>query len=93
MFVATGQLTVDSDKNTEKDGEKGTDSVITPDKDQHDTTCAIYIFETYTHKHVKENIQDVQSGSSTEQPQLHKETKSIFLYCGAGSQSLPSDCA
>lgn len=28
----------------------------------------------------------MESGSSTEQPQLHKETKKDFLYCGAGSQ-------
>lgn len=48
--MAIGQLTTDSDKNTEKDGKKGTDSVIPPDKDQHDATHAIYIFETYTHK-------------------------------------------
>lgn len=84
--MATGQLAMDSDKNTEKDGKKGRDSVITPDKDQNDTTYAIYMFETYTHKHIKENIQDMESGSSTEQPQLHKETKKDFLYCGAGSQ-------
>jgi len=38
-----------------------------------------YVCETYTHKHVKENIQDVASGSSTGQPQLHKEINKIFF--------------
>lgn len=39
-----------------------------------------YVFETYTHKHIKENIQDVQSGSSTGQPQLHTEMNKDFFY-------------
>jgi len=92
--VATGQLTMDGDIDTGKDVKQGTNSVIAPDKDQLDTMCAINIFETYTRKHIKANTQDVQSGSSTEQPPLHKETKKgFFLCCGAGSQSFPSDCA
>lgn len=68
-------------------------SVITPDKAQHNTACAVYVSETYTHKHVTENIQN--AGSSTKQPPFHEETKEGVLYCGAGSQSqsLPSDCA
>lgn len=80
MLVAAGQLTKDSDKNREKDGKKGMYNVITPDKDQHDTMCAMYMFETYTHKHLKENIQVMESDSSTQQPKLLEEIKRGVFY-------------
>lgn len=80
LLVAAGQLTKDSDKNRETDGKKGMYSVITPDKDQHDTVCAMCMFETYTHKYIKENIQVVESDSSAQQPKLHEEMKKRFFY-------------
>lgn len=45
LFVYAGQLTKDSDKNTGKNEKKGINSVITPDKAQHNTACAVYISE------------------------------------------------
>lgn len=58
--MAAAQLSKDSDKNREKDRKKGMDSVITPDKDQHDTICAMYMFETYTHKHRKHSRRGIR---------------------------------
>lgn len=47
------------------------------------TIHVLYTYSKPTHKHINENIQDMESGSSREQPQFYKETRKVvwvFFY-------------